>query len=177
MVLRQSSANLSSLTYFNPNYMSLSTPHPIWTTCEGNSFEIAKALIAAKFLSGRYRTDKLLKHFSKDNTGNCSLCNEVEGSLEHLLVVCPVLAQCRQNLLVSTDSYSEKTREIISNSYNKSVEDFVQLLLDCSVKSEVIKACQTNENFVLHELFKFARTWCFNVHMKRMKILGKWTSY
>ena len=152
MVLLQYSANLSSLTYFNPNFMSLSAPHPIWTTCGGNSFEIAKALIAAKFLSGRYRTDKLLKHFSKDNTGNCSLCNEVEGSLEHLLVVCPALAQCRQNLLVSTDSYSEKTREIISNSYNKSVEDFVQLLLDCSVKSEMIQAFLNNENCVIYEL-------------------------
>ena len=68
--LRESASTLSSLTYFHPNFMSLTVPHPLWTTCEGNPFEIAKAIVQAKLLSGRYRTDKLLKHFSKNNTGN-----------------------------------------------------------------------------------------------------------
>ena len=116
--LRQSSSNLSSLTYFHPNYMSLSVPHPIWTTCEGNSFEIAKAILQSKFLSGRYRSDKLLKHFDKNNTGICSLCNDgVEGSIEHLLVSCSALTQCRQNQFKIIDNFSEKSRNIILDAF------------------------------------------------------------
>ena len=65
--LRASAARLkdSSLCYFNPDFMSLVKPHPLWTTCGANSYETNKACIQAKYLSGRFRTDKLLSHFSK----------------------------------------------------------------------------------------------------------------
>ena len=58
---------------------------------------------------------------------------------------------------------------------NKSISDFVQLLLDCSVVPEVIEANQNSDSSVMAGIFKFSRTWCFNVHMKRMKMLGRWT--
>ena len=122
--------------------------------------------------------DKLLKHFSKNNTGNCSLCeDETEGSVEHLLALCPTLAQTRQNtfnMLEKGELFSDKSKKLIYDAYSSSVPDFVQLLLDSSVLPEVISACQNNENYILGELFKFSRTWCFNVHSKRMKILGQW---
>ena len=176
--LRHSASTLSSLAYFHPEFMSLSVPHPLWTTCDSNPFEIAKSTVQAKLLSGRYRTDKLLKHFSKNNTGNCSLCeDETEGSIEHLLVLCPTLAQTRQNMfnmLEKGELFSDKSKKLIYDAYSSSVPDFVQLLLDSSVLPEVISACQNNENYILSELFKFSRTWCFNVHSKRMKILGQW---
>ena len=136
--------------------MSLSVPHPIWTTCEGNPFEIAKSVLQAKFLSGRYRSDKLLKHFSKENTGICALCNDgVEGSIEHLLVSCSALAQCRQNQFKLVDNFSDKSRNIIIDAY-KTIPDFVQLLLDCSVIPAVIDASQNKEEHVLSEIFKFS---------------------
>ena len=135
--LRESASTLSSLTYFHPNFMSLSVPHPLWTTCEGNPFEIAKSIVVAKLLSGRYRCDKLLKHFSKNNNGNCSLCqDESEGSIEHLLVLCPALVHCRQNafnMLEQKENFSDSCKKLIHEVYNTSVNDFVQLLLDCSV--------------------------------------------
>ena len=65
--------------------MSLSSPHPLWTTCQDNSFECSKAIIQAKLLSGRYRSDSLLRHFDKTLTGDCSLCQDSDGSIEHLI--------------------------------------------------------------------------------------------
>ena len=160
------------------NFMSLSVPHPLWTTCEGNPFEIAKSIVQAKLLSGRYRSDKLLKHFSKNNNGNCSLCvEESEGSIEHLLVLCPALVKCRQNafnMLEEKENFSDKSRKLIHEVFNTSVPDFVQLLLDCSVMPQVFSACQSDGNHLLNELFKFTRTWCYNVHSNRMKIIGQW---
>ena len=41
----------NSLKYFCAEFMSLSKPHPIWTTCGSNLFEIHKAVVQAKMLS------------------------------------------------------------------------------------------------------------------------------
>ena len=176
--LRDDCLGLSSLSYFKASFMSLSTPHPLWTTCQANSFELSKAFIQAKFLSGRYRTDRLLRHFDKKSTGSCSLCQDIDGSLEHLLLLCPSLSQCRSqqlNMLTMNSDYSDKSKQIIFDTSNKSVSNFVQLLLDCSVLPEVIEANQNSDSSVMGEIFKFSRTWCFNVHMKRMKMLGRWS--
>ena len=64
--LRQSSSGLTSLSYFKPEYMSLARTHPIWSTCGSNSFEVSKAIIQARMLSARYRTDKRLSYFNKN---------------------------------------------------------------------------------------------------------------
>ena len=55
--LRNSASTLPSLSYFNPLYMSLTKPHPLFISCHNNSYEVCKAIIQAKMLSGRYRTD------------------------------------------------------------------------------------------------------------------------
>ena len=127
--------SLSSLSYFKPAYMSLSSAHPIWTTCQENSFEISKAIVQAKLLSGRYRSDRLLRHFDKTLTGDCSLCQDSDGSIEHLLLLCPSLSQCRNQQLnmLRNSEYSDKAKEIILAASKQSVLEFVQLLLDCSV--------------------------------------------
>ena len=174
--LRQT-ADLPSLVYFKPEYMSLTKTHPLWTTCSDNSFEVGKAVIVAKLLSGRYRTDKLLKHFSPGQDGTCSICQDnCEGTVEHLLVECSSLSECRQQqfqALVEKHNISVTSKKIIGDFSVKPTSDFVQLLLDCSVIPEVISANQNDQN-ILPELFKFARTWCFNMHMTRLKILGRW---
>ena len=64
--LRGEAQHLDSLIFFNPKYMSLSTPHPIWTTA-GSPFEVSKAVVSARMLSGRYRTDRLARHWSNSN--------------------------------------------------------------------------------------------------------------
>ena len=76
---------LNSLAYFKPDFMSLSKPHPLWTTCGASSYETNKACVQAKYLSGRFRTDTLLNHFSSDNSRFCQLHPEqpVVGDLVH----------------------------------------------------------------------------------------------
>ena len=86
--LRTDAALLPSLQYFKPQFMSLNCPHPIYQTCGSNSYEICKAIVQAKMVSGRYRTDRLVRHFYPDSDGNCSICPEnVPGTIEHILTV------------------------------------------------------------------------------------------
>ena len=86
-LLREQAFILTSAPYFKPAYMSLTRPHPIWTTCGSNPFESHKASIASRMLSGRYLTDKLQRHWTMNKTGVCLLptCSPpAEGSLEHI---------------------------------------------------------------------------------------------
>ena len=55
--LRGEACLLPSLEYCKPSFMSLASPHPIWTTARGNPHEVAKSIQQARFLSGRYRTE------------------------------------------------------------------------------------------------------------------------
>ena len=86
---------LSSLEHFRPSYMSLSTPHPLWTSAH-SPYEVQKAVIQAWMISGRYCTDKLARHWSSRNpSGLCLLpgCDGLHvGSLEHILLHCQALA-------------------------------------------------------------------------------------
>ena len=138
--------------------MSLSKPHPIWTMGGYNSYEICKAIVQAKMLSGRYRTDKLLRHFSRTNDGLCQHCPEQKqiGSLEHLLINCSAFNSTRVQffqMLIDNKSISQEAKTIIFKTFstNTSVTQKVHLLLDCSSISTVISACQTNPN-ILNEM-------------------------
>ena len=108
--LRAAAAPLPSLKYFKPQFMSLSSPHPLWTSCGDNSYELNKACIQAKYLSGRFRTDKLLADFSKENSPFCQLHpdSQTEGDLLHHLVLCPSLASRRDVMFEYWDQCSRK---------------------------------------------------------------------
>ena len=55
----------SSIICFNPDFHSISTPHPIWDTVGCNPYEISKATILAQMISGQYRTDHSTRFWSK----------------------------------------------------------------------------------------------------------------
>ena len=69
---------------------------------------------------------------------------------------------------------SELVKKFIFDVHNTSITKFVQLLLDCSTMTDVLQV-EKLENNVISQIFKFTRTWCFNMHVNRMKILGRWT--
>ena len=128
-------------------------------------------------LSGCYRTDKLLRHFS-DIDGSCSLCKDenIMGSIEHLLVHCSALTNTRINLianLAKNTNITEETKCLIKMHFNTS-EDQMQLILDPSVLPRVISLKQTDGHQVLNELFSFSRSWCYSIHKVRLKLLGSW---
>ena len=92
--LRGEADILPSLEFFKTRYMSLSSPHPIWLSA-GSPYEVGKAVVAARMLSGRYPTDLLSKHWTYDNPeGFCRLpgCLNLVGNLGHYTpsLLCPV---------------------------------------------------------------------------------------
>ena len=63
----------SSLTYFKPRFLSLSVPHPIWTTAGSSQGRDAMATIHVQMFSGRYRSASVCEHWSKNRGGLCLL--------------------------------------------------------------------------------------------------------
>ena len=176
--LRNEADALPSLDYFKPQFMSLSRPHPIFQSCGNNSYEICKSIPQARMVSGRYRTDKLARHFNAGSDGNCSLCSEkVPGSIDHILIKCVTLSEVRLHLLekLENDNVSDIAKHLILSLMNSdNPRDTVQFLLDCSTISDVIFATQSFGVSVLEELFRFTRLWCFAIHKKKLKLQGRW---
>ena len=102
--LRAEAALLPSLKYFNPQFMSLSRPHKLWTTAGNNPFEVAKARVQLLFLSNQYPCAKVSRHWSAENPeGLCTypLCHaqRLVESREHILLYCPASQRSNVELL------------------------------------------------------------------------------
>ena len=61
--IRKHAASLTSLRYFQAQFMSFTKPHPMWSHAT-DSYSVNKLIVVARLLSGRYRCGSLLKQFS-----------------------------------------------------------------------------------------------------------------
>ena len=143
--LREEAASLESLQYFHPQFMSLESPHPIFMSAKSSSYEVTKAGVQALLLSGRYRTERLSRHWSANPNGHCLYpsCNRlgISEDVEHILLYCPSLSKTRASLAKFTLDYSRDQphiQSILLTYTNPTNPLFVQFLLDCSVIPEVI---------------------------------------
>ena len=172
--LRSDASLLTSLVYFKPSYMSLNKPHPLWWTAGSNPYEVAKAVIQSRMLSGRYRVNKLASHWSASGSIYCPAhcCIQIPETLEHLLLHCPAYEELRSKVvqkisLVKNHSISQLIRTALS----ATPPCKVQFLLDPSVLPQTILLVQKFGESVLAPLFSFTRTWCYGVHRHRIEII------
>ena len=179
-VLRDEASSLDSLSWFKPSFMSLMTPHPLWITAGSSPSKIAMATIQAKMISGRYRTERLCSHWSKNKDGFCLLsssCVTTVEDLPHILSSCSALTATRDKLMNFTIEYGQSVPPIahlITEHCTPSSPTFCQFLLDCSTIPDVLLATQTHGTDVLFHLFNITRTWVYSLHKERMKLLGRW---
>jgi hypothetical protein len=179
--LRAEAAPLSSLEFFRPEFMSLSSPHPLWTTTSSSPTKVAMATVQARLLSGRYRTEALCSNWSNTD-GFCKLspsCNE-EETVTHILQTCTALSKTRENLMTFTRSYCDGHPLVASLTRQFCKTEcrlFVQFLLDCSVLPEVICAVQNHGSIIHEHLYNITRIWCYALHRDRLKTLGRWNNF
>ena len=179
--LRAEAAPMTSLEFFNPMFMSLSSPHPLWTSAGSSPSKVVMATVQAKLLSGRFRTQALCSHW-QNNDKKCKLsleCNSDED-IPHILKFCISLNQTREKLLNFTRSYCNDHKSIANIALklcNIDNPDFCQFLLDCSTIPEVIQLFQQHGPIIHTHLFNITRIWCYSLHRDRLKILGRWTNF
>ena len=180
--LSKKAANLPSLKYLKPSYLSLLSPHPIWTSLDGNPYQARAARIQALFLTGRYRSERLCRFWSGNREGICLLdpCNaeKLSEDIEHIVLQCPALTEVRRRLIRFTKDYvSDKpVLKLICDAYLKTDDTptCMQFLLDCSTLPLVIAAVQEHGAIVHFHLFKITRCWCRSLHHARLRLLGRY---
>ena len=173
--LREEASLLPSLHYFNPSFMSLSSTHPLWSTAGSSPSKVAMATIQAQMLSGRYRSQKLCRHWSNQTSGFCLLSESCSSSFEdlpHILSSCSALQDVREKLKSFTVNYSNTVpvlKSLILQYSQPSHPLFCQFMLDCSVLPHVISAKQLHGTWILDHLFHISRTLVYTLHRTRMK--------
>ena len=142
----------------------------------GSPYEVGKAVIAARMLSGRYRTDSLTRHWTKTNPdGLCRLpgCDNQEGDLEHILLHCPALSDSRSRIVSLISAFLVPRQELFPVIYHYTIEDeknLLQFLLDPSCLPLVISTNREYPDTLKHCLY-LGRTWCYSIHIYRSKLL------
>ena len=177
--LRAESDPRTSLTYFRPCYMSITSTHPLFTTAGSSPAKVAMATVQAVMLSGRYRTEALCSHWSRNKRGVCLLsdeCSDTKEDIPHIIAHCPALQMTREMLTKFTSGYLEKmppaARPILTQLCSPENPLFCQFLLDCSSLPAVISAVQTHGHLILRHFFCVTQTWLFVIHRERLKILS-----
>ena len=178
--LRSEASFLPSLTYFHPQFLSLTTPHKLWSTAGQNIYEVSKAKIQLLFLSSQYPCAKRTRHWSPDNPdGVCSVttCKEEKQveSPEHLLLKCPAYSSTRLQLIsLGMKTHNPEAHKLFVKFLFSNTTKLMQFLLDPACIPEVILSAQTHGDDIYGDIFYIGRSWCFSIHRERMKRLGKW---
>ena len=154
--------------------MSLVKPHPIWWTAGANPYEVAKAVIQCRMLSGRYRTRQLTSKWSEGQSSYCPApqCSNVTESLEHLLLHCPAYDRIRSTVIMkwgSVENYAIK--HFINFVLTQSQPILMQFLLDASALPHTQKLINEYGSKILTIIFSLTRTWCYSVHRERLKLI------
>ena len=145
--LRAEASQLQSLDFFKTDFMSLSSPHPLWLTSTQNPYEINKAVVQARMLSGRYRTEALCRFWSSNPNGFCLLpaCSELQTKedVTHMLITCPSISATRNRLRTLLKNFSTKHPVVfpaVSTFLDSSDSIFqTQFIIDCSTIPEIIR--------------------------------------
>ena len=151
--LRAEAAQLSSLVYFRPQYMSLVKTHPVWSSAGSSPSKVTMATVQAQMLSGRYRTESLCSKWKPECTGVCllsPLCSSTPEDLKHILQDCIALIPTRQNLLVFTRRYCENFPDMSSLVFyflDPSNPEYCQFLIAGSKKDSHRGTSDAKEGF------------------------------
>ena len=103
-------------------------------------------------------------------------CEGEVGSLQHILLHCPALAEARSRMLSLWSSF------LVSNPLLFPVVKYytlggdsanLQFLLDPSVLPMVISLSSTNPDTLKH-CFYLTRTWNYSMHLTREKLVKLW---
>ena len=173
---REEVSSKPSLRFFNPFFASLSKPHPILTTPGANPYEVNKSVIQLRMLSGRYRDDRLLRHWTPDNDqGTCKLCLTYVGDFEHYLSSCVALNPRRQELFKWWLEFSEDDKyltDLLNAKINSDSDRFTRFVLDPPSDHDFIELSQAKV-IDIEVVFRLTRTFCYSIHRARLTFLSE----
>ena len=157
--------------------MSLSSTHPLYSSCGSSHYQVSKACVQVCYLSGRARVEALSRNWDMDNKdGSCLLCKSIKptlGNLEHFLLTgsCPALVEDILTMLSFFQAYMAYLLPVLKACWDVDDTITMHFLLDCSVLPIVIKFSQETKKNIQDDLFYMTRSYIFKVHLTRRRLL------
>ena len=141
-------------------------PHLLWEFSKHHPFESSKAMVVAKMISGRYRTDSLQRHWSDNCEGYCLApsCEKIIGDLVHMMVNCPAISEIRNkmhNIWTQKSASCPPLLLFLENVWHAEPEVFLKFILEPSVFPEVARLCQLFGMKVYSVISYLTRTYAF----------------
>ena len=174
--LRADASLLPSLVYFHPQYMSLSQPHPLWWTAGANPYEVAKAVVQARMVSGRYRTRQLTSKWGDGQSSFCPLpeCDSQTENLEHVLIHCPSYSEVRSSIVLKWKAnHNTAVAHFISYVLTQPHVYLMQFLLDATSLPDTQRLISIHGSDILPIIFSLTRTWCYSIHRERLQLFNE----
>ena len=131
-------------------------------------------------VSGRYRTEAVMRFWSNNREGYCLLpsCYGVLGTLEHMLLDCESLEQTRRNLF---EMWIHRTQwkhpyllPVIENLLHSDNTVLLQFILNPATHPDIIFIAQNFDSSVIDHVFYLARTFAFCMHKQKLKLCDEW---
>ena len=130
-------------------------------------------------VSGRYKTEMLCRFWTTNRSGAClaETCENVPGTLEHLLIECPAIEHTRHRL---RSLWCLKTincpplHRLILEILGSSPEHQVKFILNSTAFPELIKLVQAYGQELQNTVLYLTRTYAFAIHRQKMIHLGRW---
>ena len=178
-ILREQASKLVSLRFLKTDYLGLENCHPIFRFCPYSSWEVRKATIQMRLLSGRYRLEAVRRFWDTTNpSGLCKLpmCWNTQLShkadVEAFLCSCPSLHTLRNDLVNSMFTMiSTSFPNLLPVIQSCIAENQAQFWIDLSTMPDIICEVHKYGKGVLSILFKYTRNYCYCLHEHRLKLL------
>ena len=165
---REDIQNKSSLTYINPDSVRVGKVHQIYSSVRNNTFDIRRADVTAKLLTGTYTLQSNKAKFNQFNVNpQCPLCKKFPETRDHFIVVCDSLNDIRTPYLRKVKILFDCCSGI--NNVIETPELCVQLLLDSIHLSSFHLTTLRDHQREYMELY--SREMLYKLHMQRVKLL------
>ncbi|CAC5401046.1 unnamed protein product [Mytilus coruscus] len=166
-LLQKEMEEKSTLKHCDIQILKIHEVHPVWRTLPPITYEVKKANIEARFLTGTYLLQEHIQRFNgNSDEQKCLLCQIEQEDLIHFLLRCPALNEKRQKVFPAL-----KQAIICNIGQNKWQEHFTgnkELLMQVIIDSSKVR-----ENILIlneetsTEIERISRKRCYYLHCGR----------
>lgn len=157
----------STLKHCNIQMLKIHEVHPVWKTLPPVTYEVKKANIKARLLTGTYLLQEHAQRFNGNSDDQkCLLCQIEQEDLKHFILRCPALNEKRQKVFPAL-----KQAIICNIGQNNWQEHFagnkellIQVIIDSTKERENIPIL--NEE-ISTGIERISRKLCYDLHCGR----------
>ena len=161
--LKQQATAKKTLKFLNTDAYTPGKLHPIWETVDTEQYDIKRAQIKSRLVTGRYLLREDEARYRKTDP-SCQLCKSgAVENLQHFLLECPTLETARKGYMNKLTETIANLTQLETTVLKSKPEMMMQFILDCSRHFHN----KPNNDDAIRTIESISRKLCFALHIKR----------